>query len=120
MGPETDEMVQFLDQETDRKLLYLGPEIVKMVQQYFWTHKLTKWFRVWTQKLYPGIVYLPSDFSCPFLPKLETFSEGSCPITLALSTSSRSSIYISSQPLPVTLELQQESRAAAPLASRVN
>ena len=50
MGPETDEMVQFLDPETTRKLLFLGPEIVKMVQQYFWTKKLTKWFSFLPQK----------------------------------------------------------------------
>ena len=37
---ETDKMVQFLDPETDKKLLFLGPKIVNMVQQYFWTQKL--------------------------------------------------------------------------------
>ena len=48
LGPETDEMEQFLDQETDRKLLFLGPEVV---HQYFCTQKLTKWCNFWPQKL---------------------------------------------------------------------
>ena len=68
----------------------------------------------------PGIMYRPSDLSWPLLPKLNIFSDGSGPITLALSTSSKSSIYMSSHALPATLELQHESRAAAPLASHVN
>ena len=44
-------MVQFLDPETERKLLFLGPEIVKMVQQDLWAQKLMKWCNFWTQKL---------------------------------------------------------------------
>ena len=34
--PETDKMRQFLEPETERKLLFLGPGIVKMVQQDLW------------------------------------------------------------------------------------
>ena len=48
--PETDKMVEFLDPETERKLLFLAPEIVKMVQQNLWAQKLSKCFRLWTQK----------------------------------------------------------------------
>ena len=44
-------MVQFLDPDTDRKLPFLDPEIVKLVQQYFWTQKLTKRWNFWPQKL---------------------------------------------------------------------
>ena len=49
--PETDKIVQFLDPEKERKLLFLGPEIVKMVQQDLWAQKLMKWCNFWTQKL---------------------------------------------------------------------
>ena len=40
----------FLEPETDKISRFLGPEIVKMGQQYFWGQKLTLWFSFWPQK----------------------------------------------------------------------
>ena len=56
---EMDIMVQFPDPETERKLLLLGPEIVKGVQQDIWAHKLTKWCNFWTQKLEESYYLVP-------------------------------------------------------------
>ena len=47
----TDKMVQFLEPESGRKLLFLGQEIVEMVQQNLLAQILTKCFSFWTQKL---------------------------------------------------------------------
>ena len=43
-------MVHFLGPETVQKRQFLGPEIVKMCQQNFWSQKLTKWFSFLGQK----------------------------------------------------------------------
>ena len=51
-------MVQFLDPETERKVLFLGPAIVKMVQQDLWAQKLIKWCNFWTQKLKESYYFL--------------------------------------------------------------
>ena len=52
LEPETDKKVQFLGPETDINLQFLTPESVKMVQQNFWSQKLTKRVSFLGQKQY--------------------------------------------------------------------
>jgi hypothetical protein len=37
--------------QTDKTCRFLGPEIIKVGQQSFWTLKLTLWVSFWAQKL---------------------------------------------------------------------